>query len=89
MRIIPAVIEPTRADPIARLPCDRCDQDDEESHRQECRAGLHRRVAEDVLHVQRDEEEDAEHRERDEQHDEVAPVYVPLRKSSSGNIGSR
>ena len=29
------------------------------------------RVAEDVLHVQRDEEEDPEHRERDEQHDEV------------------
>ena len=28
-------------------------------------------VAEDVLHVERDEEEDAEHRERDEQHDEI------------------
>ena len=33
--------------------------------------GLHRRVAEHVLHVERDEEEHAEHRERDEQDDEV------------------
>ena len=36
------------------------------------------REAEDVLHVERDEEEDAEHRERDEQDDEVGADVRPV-----------
>ena len=38
---------------------------------QERRSGLDRREAEDVLHVERDEEEDAEHREADHQDHDV------------------
>ena len=63
--------QPARADAVARLPGDRRDEDDQDRHRQERRARLDGRVAEDVLHVQRHEEEDPEHRERDEQDDEV------------------
>ena len=58
----PCAHQPARAEAVGRLPRDRRDQDDQDRHRQERRAGLHRRVAEHVLHVERDEEEDAEHR---------------------------
>jgi hypothetical protein len=63
--------QPARADPVGEPPRDRGDDDDEHGHRQEDRAGLRRREAEDVLHVERDEEEDAEHAQRDEHRDEV------------------
>ena len=48
-----------------------------------------RRVPQDVLHVQRDEEEDAEHRERHHQDVMFAPVNVRLRKSERSSIGAR
>ena len=56
---IPAVIrarEPMRSDDF---PAIRSDEDDQDRHRKEGRAGLGRRVPEDVLHV--DGHEDAEH----------------------------
>ena len=76
----PRACVPTRASPSVmsqREPfdprsCRRSGRkDDQHGHRQERGAGLHRRVSEDVLHVEGDEEEDAEHGERDEEHHEV------------------
>jgi hypothetical protein len=67
----PAAHQPARADPIGQPAGERRDQDDQRHHRQNCGAGLRRRVAEDVLDVERDEEEDAEHRERDEHRHDV------------------
>ena len=60
--------EPMRSE---SLPGERGDEDDQQRHRQEDRAGLDGRVAEDLLDVERHEEEDAEHRERDEERDDV------------------
>ena len=45
--------------------------DDHQRRGQEAHAGLERRVAEDVLHVERHEEEHREHRERDDEGDHV------------------
>ncbi len=75
--IIPAVIRPR--DPIRSLalPGERGDEDDEDRHRKERGSGLDRGVAEDVLHVERDEEEDAEHRERDEKNDKIRTRVGP------------
>ena len=70
-RVMPARDQPARPEAVADLPGDRREEDDAERHRQEGRARLGRRVAEDVLDEQRDVEEDAEHRECDEQHDPV------------------
>ncbi len=67
----PAADQPARADPVGQRPGLRCDQDDQQRHRQEDRARLDRRVAEDVLDEERVVEEDPEHRERDEQHRDV------------------
>ena len=58
-------------EPVREASGQRRDEHHEQRHGQECRAGLDGRVAEHVLHVQREEEEDPEHRERHEQHHDV------------------
>ena len=69
---IPIVI--SERDPIRSvvLPGERRDQDDQDRHREEGGARLHGREAQDVLHVERDEEEDAEHRQGDEEDHECS-----------------
>ena len=86
---IPTAISQREPNAVASLPAIGATRTMQQRHRQERRAGLRRRVAEDVLHVERDEEEDAEHRERDEEHRPTfAPANVALRKSEMSSIGT-
>ena len=57
---------PARADPAGDLPGQRRRHDDRAGQRQHAQAHLQRRVALDVLPVEREEEEDAEHAEADQ-----------------------
>jgi hypothetical protein len=66
-----AAHEPARAEAVGEAAGLRGDQDDEDRHRQERGARLHRRIVEHALHVDRDVEEGPEHCEADEQHRRV------------------
>ena len=53
----PTAISQRGADPVGEPAGERRDRDDHQGRRQEADAGLERRVAEDVLHVESEEEE--------------------------------
>ena len=59
-----AAEEPADADALGELAGDRRDEEREQRHGQEAQAGLERRVAEDVLDVERQVQEHREHRRR-------------------------
>ena len=69
----PAGHERARADAVREPPGDRCHQDDDHGRGQEAHAGLKRRVALDVLHVEGQEEEHRQHREAHDEGHEVGP----------------
>ena len=60
-----------RTDSVREPTRDRRDDHDHDRRGQEPQAGAERRVVQDVLHVQRQEEELGEHRERDDERDRV------------------
>ena len=63
------------------------DEHDHDRGGQEAHAGLERRVAEDVLHVEGDEEEHREHRERDDEGDDVRAQERP--RAEEGEVDHR
>ena len=63
--------ERARPDAVGETPGERRDDDDHHRRGQEANAGFQRRVAADVLHVQREEEEHREHGEADDEGDDV------------------
>ena len=74
----PAGDQPARPEAVGQPPGDRRDADDHQGRGQEPYPGLQRRVAEDVLHVEGEEEEDSEHREGDDQGDDDGAEEVAI-----------
>ena len=80
--------QPARAEAVGEAAGDRRDRDDHQGRGQEPDPGLQRRVVEDVLHVEGEEEEDAHHREGDDQGDDHGAEEVAVGEEANSTIGA-